>query len=160
MSSKKNRVFSVEKIWKLVKPHDCTTQACISMRISTSQHNSKCLLSGGSSLLKIQRHVFKISGDMIVLLLTRHWCAALRMSTIHIMTLGRNVEEPQASHWEDWPEQHFQQQRKHSVPTMMFSQETMTVTHSEKSNICQMKVWPYSEECRSHDPTKMNLLCC
>ena len=37
---------------------------------------------------------------------------------------------------------------------------TMTMTHSEKSNICQMKAWPYRQECRGHDPTKKNLLCC
>ena len=37
---------------------------------------------------------------------------------------------------------------------------TMTMTNSEKSNICQMKVWPYRQECRGHDPTKKNLLCC
>ena len=37
---------------------------------------------------------------------------------------------------------------------------TMTMTHSEKSNICQMKAWPYKQECRGHDPTKKNLLCC
>ena len=36
---------------------------------------------------------------------------------------------------------------------------TMTMTHSEKSNICQMKAWPYRQECRGHDPTKKNLLC-
>ena len=26
---------------------------------------------------------------------------------------------------------------------------TMTMTHSEKSHICQMKAWPYRQECRS-----------
>ena len=31
---------------------------------------------------------------------------------------------------------------------------------SEKSHICQMKAWPYRQECRGHDPTKKNLLCC
>ena len=36
----------------------------------------------------------------------------------------------------------------------------MTMTHSEKSHICQMKAWPYRQECRGHDPTKKNLLCC
>ena len=30
----------------------------------------------------------------------------------------------------------------------------MTMTHSEKSNICQMKAWPSRQECRGHDPTK------
>ena len=30
---------------------------------------------------------------------------------------------------------------------------TMTMTHSEKSNICQMKAWPYRQECRGHDTT-------
>ena len=30
----------------------------------------------------------------------------------------------------------------------------------EKSHICQMKAWPYRQECRGHDPTKKNLLCC
>ena len=45
---------------------------------------------------------------------------------------------------------------KWSIPT----QKTMTMTHSEKSHICQMKAWPYSQECRGHDPTKKNLLCC
>merc|ERR1712136_24224 len=28
----------------------------------------------------------------------------------------------------------------------------MTMTHSEKSNNCQMKAWPYRPECRGHDP--------
>ena len=37
---------------------------------------------------------------------------------------------------------------------------TMTMTHSEKSHICQMKAWPYRQECRGHDPMKKNLLCC
>ena len=34
----------------------------------------------------------------------------------------------------------------------------MTMTHSEKSNICQMKAWPYRQECRGYDPTKK--ICC
>ena len=37
---------------------------------------------------------------------------------------------------------------------------TMTMTHSEKSNFCQMKAWPHRQECWGHDPTKKNLLCC
>ena len=37
---------------------------------------------------------------------------------------------------------------------------TMTMTHSEESYICQMKAWPSRQECRGHDPTKKNLLCC
>ena len=37
---------------------------------------------------------------------------------------------------------------------------TMTMTHSEKFHICQMKAWPYRQECRGHDPTKKNLFCC
>ena len=37
---------------------------------------------------------------------------------------------------------------------------TFTMTHSEKSHICRMKAWPYRQECRGHDPTKKNLLCC
>ena len=45
--------------------------------------------------------------------------------------------------------------RKPTVDAM-----TMTMTHSEKSNICQMNAWPYRQECRGHDPTKKNLLCC
>ena len=36
---------------------------------------------------------------------------------------------------------------------------TMTMTHSEKSHIRQMKAWPYRQECRGHDPTKKNLFC-
>ena len=36
---------------------------------------------------------------------------------------------------------------------------TMTMTHSEKSHICQMKAWPYRQECRGHDSTKKNLFC-
>ena len=36
---------------------------------------------------------------------------------------------------------------------------TMRMTHSEKSNICQMKAWPYRQECRVMTPRK-NLLCC
>ena len=31
---------------------------------------------------------------------------------------------------------------------------TMTMTHSEKSDIRQMKAWPYRQECRGHDPAK------
>ena len=31
---------------------------------------------------------------------------------------------------------------------------TMTMTHSEKSNIRQMKAWPYRQECWGHDPAK------
>ena len=31
---------------------------------------------------------------------------------------------------------------------------TMTMTHSEKSQICRMKAWPYRQECRGRDPTK------
>ena len=34
----------------------------------------------------------------------------------------------------------------------------MTMTHSEKSDIRQMKAWPYRKECKGHDPAK-NLLC-
>ena len=34
---------------------------------------------------------------------------------------------------------------------------TMTMTHSEKSLIYQMKAWPYRQECRGHGPTKKNL---
>ena len=37
---------------------------------------------------------------------------------------------------------------------------TMTMTHSEKSHICQMKAWPYRQECRDHGPTKKNLFYC
>ena len=51
----------------------------------------------------------------------------------------------------------------HIIPTDkmdMTMTMTMTMTHSEKSNICQMKAWPYRQECRGHDPTKKNLLCC
>ena len=36
---------------------------------------------------------------------------------------------------------------------------TMTMTHSEKSHINQMRAWPYKQECRGHDPTKKNLFC-
>ena len=31
---------------------------------------------------------------------------------------------------------------------------TMTMTHSEKSHIGQMRAWPYRQECRGHGPTK------
>ena len=34
---------------------------------------------------------------------------------------------------------------------------TMTMTHSEKSHIGQMRAWPYRQECRGHGPTKKNL---
>ena len=34
---------------------------------------------------------------------------------------------------------------------------TMTMTHSEKSHICQMRAWPYRQERRGHGPTKKNL---
>ena len=34
---------------------------------------------------------------------------------------------------------------------------TMTMTHSEKSHINQMRAWPYRQECRGHGPTKKNL---
>ena len=34
---------------------------------------------------------------------------------------------------------------------------TMTITHSEKSHINQMRAWPYRQECRGHGPTKKNL---
>ena len=34
---------------------------------------------------------------------------------------------------------------------------TMTMTHSEKSNINQMSAWPYRQECRDHGPSKKNL---
>ena len=37
---------------------------------------------------------------------------------------------------------------------------TMTMTHSEKSHICRMKAWPNRQQCRGHNPTKKNLLCC
>ena len=36
---------------------------------------------------------------------------------------------------------------------------TMTMTHSEKSDIRQMKAWPYRQECRVMTPQKKNLLC-
>ena len=36
----------------------------------------------------------------------------------------------------------------------------LTMTMTEKSNICQMKAWPHRQECRGHDTTKKNLLCC
>ena len=36
---------------------------------------------------------------------------------------------------------------------------TMTMTHSEKSDIRRMKAWPYRQECRGHDTTKKNLFC-
>ena len=31
---------------------------------------------------------------------------------------------------------------------------TMTMTHSEKSHINQMRAWPYRQECRGHDTAK------
>ena len=34
---------------------------------------------------------------------------------------------------------------------------TMTMTHSEKSHINQMRAWPYRQECRGHGPSKKNL---
>ena len=34
---------------------------------------------------------------------------------------------------------------------------TMTMTHSEKSYINQMRAWPYRQECRGHGPSKKNL---
>ena len=34
---------------------------------------------------------------------------------------------------------------------------TMTMTHSEKSHINQMRAWPYRQECRDHGPSKKNL---
>ena len=34
---------------------------------------------------------------------------------------------------------------------------TMTMTHSEKSRINQMRAWPYRQECRDHGPSKKNL---
>ena len=34
---------------------------------------------------------------------------------------------------------------------------TMTMTHSEKSHIGQMRAWPYRQECRGHGATKKNL---
>ena len=34
---------------------------------------------------------------------------------------------------------------------------TMTMTHSEKSHINQMRAWPYRQECRGHGSTKKNL---
>ena len=43
---------------------------------------------------------------------------------------------------------------KKSIKTM-----TMTMTHSEKSLIYQMKAWPYRQECRGHGPAKKNLFC-
>ena len=33
----------------------------------------------------------------------------------------------------------------------------MTMTHSEKSRINQMRAWPYRQECRDHGPSKKNL---
>ena len=44
--------------------------------------------------------------------------------------------------------------------TMTMTTMTMTMTHSEKSHIRRMRAWPYRQECRGHDPTKKNLLCC
>ena len=38
-----------------------------------------------------------------------------------------------------------------------FMTMTMTMTHSEKSHIGQMRAWPYRQECRGHGPTKKNL---
>ena len=35
---------------------------------------------------------------------------------------------------------------------------TMTLTHSEKSDIRQMKAWPYRQECRVMTPQKR--ICC
>ena len=34
---------------------------------------------------------------------------------------------------------------------------TMTMTHSEKSRINQMRAWPYRQQCRDHGPSKKNL---
>ena len=39
--------------------------------------------------------------------------------------------------------------RKKRLETM-----TMTMTHSEKSHINQMRAWPYRQECRGHGPHK------
>ena len=36
---------------------------------------------------------------------------------------------------------------------------TMTMTHSEKSDIRQMKAWPYRQECRGHDTAKKRICC-
>ena len=53
----------------------------------------------------------------------------------------------------------FSRFQPHSFSEVLYSM-TMTMTHSEKSNICQMKAWPDKQGCRGRDPTKKNLLCC
>ena len=70
------------------------------MQMLTSQLYFKCLLSGRAGVLKIQRHAFKISGDMVVPMLTRHWRTALWMST-HRDAGEENVMESEASYLED-----------------------------------------------------------
>ena len=57
----------------------------------------------------------------------------------------------------DTGRKHLHRSREYRKKTTWRSEDqtmTMTTTHSDKSDIRQMKAWPYRQECRGHDPAK------
>ena len=94
--------------------------------MSTSQIHTKYFLSGrrppenrrGSTRRRqSHRHAFRNIWRHGRAAVTRHWRTALRMSTLYIVMLRREVMDPLASYRGNWLEQYIQQQWRHSAPT-------------------------------------------